>query len=117
MSGPPKPGGSPVTDKRELVEYIAAGATPREEWRIGTEHEKFGFRLSDLAPLPYEGPQGIRALLEGLQRFSWQPFYENGKIIGLKFDGQAVTLRHTGRGGAGTTDMTAKAPSRMPIRA
>ena len=97
MSGPPRPGGSPVTDKRELVEYIAAGATPREEWRIGTEHEKFGFRLSDLAPLPYEGPQGIRALLEGLQRFSWQPFYENGNIIGLSFDGQAVTLEPGGQ--------------------
>ncbi len=97
MSGPPRPGGSPVTDKRELVEYIAAGGTPREEWRIGTEHEKFGFRLSDLAPLPYEGPQGIRALLEGLQRFGWQPFYENGKIIGLTFDGQAVTLEPGGQ--------------------
>ena len=97
MSGPPRPGGPPVTDKRELVEYIAAGGTPRAGWRIGTEHEKFGFRLSDLAPLSYEGPQGIRALLEGLQRFSWQPFYENDTIIGLKFDGQAVTLEPGGQ--------------------
>ena len=97
MSGPSRPGGPPVTDKRELVEYIAAGATPREEWRIGTEHEKFGFRLSDLAPLPYEGPQGIRAVLEGLQRFDWQPFYENGNVIGLKFDGQAITLEPGGQ--------------------
>ena len=97
MSGPPRPGGPPITDKRQLVEYFASACTPRDEWRIGTEHEKFGFRLSDLAPLPYEGPQGIRALLEGLQRFGWQPFYENGNVVALTLDGQAVTLEPGGQ--------------------
>ena len=41
---------------------------PADDWRIGTEHEKFAYRLSDLRPLPYDGPDGIGALLEGLVR-------------------------------------------------
>ncbi len=97
MSGPPRPGGPPITDKRQLVEYFASACTPRDEWRIGTEHEKFGFRLDDVSPLPYEGPQGIRAVLEGLQRFGWEPVYENENVIGLTNAGQAVTLEPGGQ--------------------
>ena len=59
MSAPPKSRGEPVTDKQQLVAYLEAGCKPREAWRIGTEHEKFAFRLSDLRPLPYEGDDGI----------------------------------------------------------
>ena len=60
MSGPPRPGGPPITDKRQLVEYFASACTPRDEWRIGTEHEKFGFRLSDLAScLKYQKALGL----------------------------------------------------------
>ena len=47
---------------------------PREQWRIGTEHEKFGYFRDTLAPLPYDGPRSIKAVLEGLQqKFGWQP--------------------------------------------
>ncbi|MFQ5958555.1 MAG: glutamate--cysteine ligase [Alphaproteobacteria bacterium] len=97
MSGPPKSAGPPVTDKRELVEYLATACKPREDWRIGTEHEKFGFRLDDLRPLPYAGRQGIRAVLEGMERFGWAPVYEGENVIGLTFDGQAVTLEPGGQ--------------------
>ncbi|HSH27974.1 MAG TPA: glutamate--cysteine ligase, partial [Wenzhouxiangella sp.] len=67
-----------------LLNYLASGEKPKADWRIGTEHEKFVFRLKDKRPVPYEGPDGIRAILEGLQRFGWQPAMEGGKIIGLK---------------------------------
>ena len=52
MSAPPKSRGEPITDKRQLVDYLAAGSKPRSEWRIGTEHEKFAFNLSDLRARP-----------------------------------------------------------------
>ena len=52
MSAPPKSLGEPITDKRQLVDYIAAGSKPRSEWRIGTEHEKFAFTLIGSAPRP-----------------------------------------------------------------
>jgi glutamate--cysteine ligase len=64
MSGPSQSGGEPITDKRQLVDYIAAGAKPRERWRIGTEHEKFVFRRNDLRPVPHGGEAGIRAMLQ-----------------------------------------------------
>ncbi|MBV8776243.1 MAG: glutamate--cysteine ligase, partial [Alphaproteobacteria bacterium] len=76
----------PITDKRQLVEYHASGTKPPAAWRVGTEHEKFVFRKSDLRRAPYEGPDGIGALLEGLLRFGWEPVREAGNIIALEND-------------------------------
>ncbi|MDX9860987.1 MAG: glutamate--cysteine ligase [Rhodospirillales bacterium] len=88
----------PITEKRELVEYLEAGCKPPEKWLIGTEHEKFAYRLDDLRPLDYEGERGIRAILEGLTRFGWVPTLEKGKIIALtKADGSSVTLEPAGQ--------------------
>jgi glutamate--cysteine ligase len=75
---------APVTDKAQLVGFLAKGMRPREEWRIGTEHEKFPFLTDTLEPVPYDGERSIRSLLEGLhQRFGWQPVMEGDKLIGL----------------------------------
>ena len=91
-------GTSPVvTEKRQLVEYLIDGGTPRKDWRIGTEHEKFGFRLEDVSPLPYGGPHGIGAMLDGMQRFGWQPVYEGDNIIALTMEGQSVSLEPGGQ--------------------
>ncbi len=84
MSAPPKDRGEPVTSKRQLVEYIESANKPKSAWRIGTEHEKFGFKLDDLRPLPHEGPWGIGALLQGLvDKFGWKPVYEGENVIAL----------------------------------
>ena len=73
----PQQGGGPIERPEQLAEYIAAGEKPAEAWRIGTEHEKFGYRQSDLMPIPYDAPAGqpsIKAMLEGLRdRFGWTP--------------------------------------------
>jgi glutamate--cysteine ligase len=97
MAAPPAASGAPITDKRQLVEYIAAGSKPASAWRIGTEHEKFAFQLDDLRPLPYEGPRGIGALLEGLTEFGWTRIEENGKVIALLRDGASVSLEPGGQ--------------------
>ena len=97
MSAPPKSRGEPITDKRQLVEYLAAGSKPGNQWRIGTEHEKFAFNLKDLRTLPYDGPAGIRAMLEGLTRFGWVPVLENGNPIALGKDACSVTLEPGGQ--------------------
>ena len=90
--------GEPLTEKRALVEYIEAGCKPPEAWRIGTEHEKFAYRLDDLRPLEYEGERGVRALLEGLTRFGWELVLEKGNPIALsKPDGSAITLEPAGQ--------------------
>src|SRR5262249_42485236 len=80
----PQSGGGPIETREDLVRFIAKGAKPPELFRIGTEHEKFGFYARDLRPVPYDGPQGIEALLDGMRRFGWQPVLEGEKLIGLK---------------------------------
>lgn len=68
----------------DLTGVMARGVKPRDQWRIGAEHEKFGFDRSTLARPAYEGERGIRAMLEGLQRFGWAPVEEAGHLIGLE---------------------------------
>jgi glutamate--cysteine ligase len=80
-------GGShqPVEGRDDLVRYIEQGCKPASAWRIGTEHEKFGFHHRDCAPLAYSEPSGVSAVLEGLiRRFGWEPIMEGGNIIALK---------------------------------
>ncbi|MDA0704628.1 MAG: glutamate--cysteine ligase [Proteobacteria bacterium] len=91
MSAPPKSAGATLRDKRQLVEYMEGGAKPPEDWRIGTEHEKFVFRLDDLRRLPYEGDVGIRAVLDGMTRFGWQRVEERGNVIALT-DGAGCSI-------------------------
>ncbi|MGH7093868.1 MAG: glutamate--cysteine ligase, partial [Stellaceae bacterium] len=98
MAGPPGSSGAPITDKRQLVEYHQSGCKPPAAWRVGTEHEKFVFRRSDLRRVPYEGPDGIQALLNGMQRFGWQPVTEAGNIIALSNDAHcSITLEPGGQ--------------------
>ena len=94
----PQQGGGPIEDVGQLAAYLASGGKPREDWRIGTEHEKFGYRLSDHAPLAYEGACGVRAMLEGLRdRFGWAPVMEGPHIIGLTKGGANVSLEPGGQ--------------------
>ncbi len=102
MSRAPKedgPTAAPVESISELTEYLASGARPETEWRLGTEHEKFGFTRDDLRPLPYDGPRGIRVVLEGLaERYNWNPVLENGLPIALLNDeGASITLEPGGQ--------------------
>ncbi len=98
MSAPPAQQGEPITDRRQLVEYIASGSKPRDSWRIGTEHEKFIFDRESLRRAPYDGARAsIRALLEGLVQFGWTPIEEEGKPIALTRDKCNVTLEPGGQ--------------------
>ncbi|MBF0427136.1 MAG: glutamate--cysteine ligase, partial [Magnetococcales bacterium] len=88
----------PVTHLDDLVAYMAAGCKPRAQWRIGTEHEKFGFHRRGLLPIPYAGPVGIRIILEKMAaQFGWQPVYENDQPIALLQDGASITLEPGGQ--------------------
>jgi glutamate--cysteine ligase len=93
----PQSGGGPIEHHDQLAQLLADGCKPKEDWRIGTEHEKFGYCQDTLKPLPYEGERSIRAVLEGLQhRFAWDPVLEDGNIIGLTKDGANVSLEPGG---------------------
>jgi len=89
-----------IESRGDLVAWLEAGCKPAEAFRVGTEHEKIPFYRSDLSPTPYEGPRGIRALLEGMrQRLGWEAIEDDGKLIGL-FDAHgagAISLEPGGQ--------------------
>ncbi|MGJ8563426.1 MAG: glutamate--cysteine ligase [Alphaproteobacteria bacterium] len=86
-----------IENKAQMIERLASGSKPKDQWRIGTEHEKIGFCLEKKTPLPYEGDCSIKAMLEGLQRFDWEPVVEGGHLIALKRDGASVSLEPGGQ--------------------
>ena len=90
----------PVKNRDDLVDWIAKGVKPVSEFKIGTEHEKFPYYKETLQPVPYEGQNGIRALLNGMQaKTGWEPILENGNPIGLfdSINGGAISLEPGGQ--------------------
>jgi len=99
-----------ITSRDDLLGIFSSGEKPREAWRIGTEHEKFVYRLSDHRAPSYDEPGGIRDLLEGLTEFGWKPVEEGGKIIALAGPDGNISLEPAGQfelSGAPLTDLHA----------
>jgi glutamate--cysteine ligase len=101
MSNPGEADLTPIDGLPQLAAWFAKGSKARADWRIGTEHEKFGFRHGELTPPAYEadedGRGGIRAILEGLAAMGWEPILDAGKPIGLSRDGASVSLEPGGQ--------------------
>ena len=77
----------PIESRTDLIEAMSRGCKPESEWRIGTEHEKHVFHTNPLRPVAYEGPNGINALLNGIEaETGWHPFYDGENPIGLRND-------------------------------
>ena len=97
MASPPEGNSEPITDYRQLIEHLERGCKPRADWRIGTEHEKFVFKLDTHEPVPYHGDWGIGRFLNGLTRFGWQPVLENGNAIALTMGDCNISLEPGGQ--------------------
>jgi glutamate--cysteine ligase len=98
MSAKKQSNKTPIENKTTLIEYLEAGCKPKKDWRVGTEHEKFGYHLADLSPLSYEGPAGVRALMDRLARYDWSPVFEGENPIALsKPDGSFISLEPAGQ--------------------
>jgi glutamate--cysteine ligase len=94
----PQSGGGPIERHEQLAEYLSDGCKPKADWRIGTEHEKFGYCKDTLLPIPYEGERSVRSVLEGLRdAHGWAPVEEAGNLIGLEKDGANVSLEPGGQ--------------------
>ncbi len=96
MSNPGEADTTPITSVRQLADYLAVGCKPASEFRIGTEHEKFGFRHADFTTPPYE-PSGIHAMLESIAAKGWEKIEDHGLPIGLKRNGESVSLEPAGQ--------------------
>ena len=100
MSGTYNQGGEGprIESKDQLIGHLSAGEKPADQFRIGTEHEKFGFTQDGHEPLPYDGDgPSVRKMLEGLTRFGWAPILENGQPVALKREGGSITLEPGGQ--------------------
>lgn len=101
MSNPGDADDTPLTSVSQMADYLAAGCKPREDFRIGTEHEKFGFRRADWTSPPYlpaDGqPGSIRDLLAGLTGFGGAPILDGDNAIGVKQGAASVSLEPAGQ--------------------
>jgi len=98
MSAPPQGKGEPISSKAELVAYIEAGNKQPDDWRIGTEHEKLIYLRDGLCRAPYDGPSGIRAILDGLvEKFGWRAIEEEGQPVALTLNDCGITLEPGGQ--------------------
>lgn len=87
-----------VTHKKSLVAWLESGCKPKSSWRVGTEHEKFGFHKQTLLPTAYEGPAGIRAVLEAMaNRFDWTIVTDETMPIALTKGLASITLEPGGQ--------------------
>ncbi|SDN60645.1 glutamate--cysteine ligase [Lutimaribacter pacificus] len=94
----PQSGGGPIESFDQLAGYLESGCKPKEDWRIGTEHEKFGYCKDTHLPIPYDGPRSVRAVLEGLRdKHGWAPMEEGGNLIGLTKGGANISLEPGGQ--------------------
>jgi glutamate--cysteine ligase len=88
----------PITSKAQLIGVLEGGCKPKDEWKLGTEHEKFPYNIADFSALRYEGPTGIRAFLQGLQRYGWDGVYEGENLMALAQKGKgSVSLEPGGQ--------------------
>ena len=89
----------PVSSVDDLVEHFRSAEKPRASWRVGTEHELIGVRAAgpDLGTAPpYDGPDGIGAVLAGFARRGWTPVEERGHVIALSRGDAQITIEPGG---------------------
>ncbi len=88
----------PIIEGRDhLISVFARGEKPAEKWRIGTEHEKFAYALSDHHAPSYDEEGGIRALLMGLREYGWEPIVEGDNVIALGGADGTISLEPAGQ--------------------
>jgi glutamate--cysteine ligase len=57
---------TPIDSLDQLADHFRQGIKDPAQRKVGTEHEKFLFLREDLSPAPYDGPRGVRRLMERL---------------------------------------------------
>jgi glutamate--cysteine ligase len=89
--------GAPIESKADLIRLFERGERPKADWKIGTEHEKFVFRLADYRAPSWDEAGGIRDLLTAFGRFGWEPVLEDGKIIAATGADGSLSLEPAGQ--------------------
>ncbi len=73
-----------VLTEADLINYFHLGSKSPEDYRIGTENEKFLFHEDSLRPIQYSNGPGIVNVFDILiNEFHWKPVFDGDNIIGL----------------------------------
>ena len=83
--------------KNDLINWFVEGCKPKKLFRIGTEHEKFVYKMDSLQPVSYNESSGIKNILKSLVSYGWEEINEEGNLIALKKDKQSITLEPGGQ--------------------
>lgn len=116
MSGPGGSGDrSLIRSVQQLVDLHARGEKSVEQFRVGTEYERFGV-TDDGRPLTYAGRPGKPGIVDLFSHFAeqgWEPLEDGPHIVGLKSAGSSLALEPGGQlewsGAAHKTIMEAEA--------
>jgi len=85
-----------ITGLGDVAAWLESGAKPASDYTIGTEHEAFGFALTNYLPPTYES--GIRPMLDAVQNSeNLIPILDHDNIIGLKGNGASLSLEPGGQ--------------------
>jgi glutamate--cysteine ligase len=94
----PSPISQPL-NRGDLLRTFQSYGAPRERWLVGGEFERAVVR-PDGTPVGYDEPDGIRFILEELNRrqLGWKPYLEDGNLIALeRAGGASITLEPGGQ--------------------
>ena len=84
-----------LLSKNLLVQIFSEGCKEKNEWKIGTEHEKFGFKKKSLEPINFKDIQEI--FLKLSKNYEWEKIFEGSNLIALKKDKASITLEPGGQ--------------------
>ena len=82
-----------------ICQWFRDGEKKKDDWLIGTEHEKFLFKKNNFKRLGYEDFKGIKFILNKIaEEENWQKISENNNLIGLKHkSGSSISLEPGGQ--------------------
>ena len=78
----------------KILQWFKDGEKKKDDWLIGTEHEKFLFKKNIFKRLSYEDLNGIKFILNKIsEEEDWEKILENNNLIGLKHkSGSSISL-------------------------
>ncbi len=80
-----------MLSKENLITYFSKGEKSKDNFKIGTEHEKFLFNLETKKPIEFS-EKGISGIFNILKQNQWIEIKENENVIGLKKNNLSITL-------------------------
>jgi glutamate--cysteine ligase len=87
----------PISGIGDLVGWFRGHERPPGEWKVGLEHEKILLRAGTVDPVPYEGEGGVAAVLRAFDRYGYEPFEEEGRVIASVKRGLTISIEPGGQ--------------------